>query len=331
MNVLLSLSTSASVKAGVETFSDHLCRALGLHIVDYDRLRAQFPEPFSVIRQPTEAKRLDHWFADHLAEYDPDVIFTNGMDGWALQTDRPVVNIQHGTFAGFARAAMRQTDLNYWRTRILYARYERRSAQRARQVVANSPFTQRNVRRFYRLDSAVIPNAVDTEMMRPVPQAAARKRLGLPAGATIGVFVGRPDYSKGFDVVRQVAALRPDILFLCVFPFPYHLEGNFQVRANIPSRRMKDMYSAADFCIAPTRFEGFGYAPLEALACNTPVIGNRTGIFLDHDLPGFTPATDAATYAAALPLDRARSRPGLRPFSFSRFRQRYKQLVNSIR
>jgi glycosyltransferase involved in cell wall biosynthesis len=44
---------------------------------------------------------------------------------------------------------------------------------------------------------------------------------------------------------------------------------------------MPVLYSACDFVLAPSEYEGCSLVPLEAMACNVPIITSRTGIFLD--------------------------------------------------
>jgi glycosyltransferase involved in cell wall biosynthesis len=291
MKVLLTLTSSSSVRGGVEIFSSHLKKAVpGLEIVDYDSIRPQFREPFPLLKNPVYAKRLDEWFMKNSNAYRPEIVFTNGMDGWNLKASLgcPVINIQHGTFAAFAEKAMKKTSPNYWRIRHIYARYERLSAAKATRIIANSPFTRENLKKYYRLESGVINNAVDTETIRPVKNA--RKILGLPEDKDIGIFVGRPDYTKGFDIVEAVAEKFPDMIFLCITPFPFRPRPrNMLAFSGLPHKKLCVYYSAADICINPSRFEGFGYVPLESLACNTPVIGNPTGVFASFKVTGFSP------------------------------------------
>jgi mannosyltransferase len=53
------------------------------------------------------------------------------------------------------------------------------------------------------------------------------------------------------------------------------------VRRNVPNEMMPLYYSAADLLLFPSRYESFGYTPLEAMACGLPVVASRTGIFED--------------------------------------------------
>jgi glycogen(starch) synthase len=46
-----------------------------------------------------------------------------------------------------------------------------------------------------------------------------------------------------------------------------------------PRDRMGDLYRAAAFCVAPSIWENFPYAALEAMACGTPVVATRVGGF----------------------------------------------------
>src|SRR2546428_1685697 len=81
-------------------------------------------------------------------------------------------------------------------------------------VVAVSHRVLREVESFYGLRGRVIPNGIDTTAFRPMGQARARDTLGLPPDATIGLFVGRPDHTKGYDTFLRVARRMPEVHFL---------------------------------------------------------------------------------------------------------------------
>ena len=51
----------------------------------------------------------------------------------------------------------------------------------------------------------VIPNAVDTTRFRKHEKDLARRTFGLPADGPIGLFVGRAERAKGFDILLEVA------------------------------------------------------------------------------------------------------------------------------
>jgi len=333
MKVLLTHEKAATVKAGAEIFSGHLKKAFpGMKIIDYRSIKSQFTEPNSLFRVPVCARRLDNWFMK--SGIRPDAILTNGMFGWSLKTSIPVINIQHGTLAAFAGSAMKKTTLNYWRTRFIYSRYERLSAQRADKVVSNSRFTSRMVKKYYGRNSSTINNAIDTEIIKPMKKERAKKLLGLEG--RVGIFVGRPDYTKGFDIVKSLASRFNDITFLCVFPFPHQPgQKNIKTLSNIGHERMGAAYSAADFCINPSRFEGFGYAPLEALACNTPTITSRVGIFNDMKVEGSflvkrNLPQDFAALINKIP-EKVNSRKFIRKeFPLSRFKKEYNDMLTGL-
>ncbi|MBL7160301.1 MAG: glycosyltransferase family 4 protein [Candidatus Aenigmarchaeota archaeon] len=326
MKILLTNQQTSSVKGGTEIFSSHLKKAFpDLEIIDTRPFRQ--PKPSPIFKEPILAKRLgNHILESGLA---PEAIFTNGMFSWNLKTSAPVINIQHGTLAAFSEAALPKTSLAYWRTRYVYARYEKRAAQNASLVTSNSHFTAANVRRHYNCNSTVIHNAINTDLIRPIPKKRARKPLSLEGH--VGIFVGRPDQTKGFDVVQSLARSLPETTFLCVFPFPYPEQlPNIRVLSNIEPKNIGTLYSAADFCVNPSRFDGFGYAPIEALACNTPVIASNVGVFKDMEIEGSWIANTPQDYPKLIKNlpEKITSRPFIRKtFPLKKFIKNYRNMI----
>jgi glycosyltransferase involved in cell wall biosynthesis len=167
--------------------------------------------------------------------------------------------------------------------KYVYGTFEKLSGWN-KEIVSVSKLIKEQIKGYYGLDSTVIYNGIDTEKFKPIPQQEARVILDLPKENPIGIFVGRPKYSKGFDIFLKVAKANKDINFLCVTDWNINLKNkNILVRHNIPNNEMYKYYSASDFLIFPSRFEGCSYVPLEAMACDLPVVASKTGLFYEID------------------------------------------------
>jgi hypothetical protein len=149
---------------------------------------------------------------------------------------------------------------------------------------------------------ALIPSAVDTARFRPLPQAEARRRLGLDPDAFIVTYIGRMLPRKDpRNIVRAVALLaqqtdRPIKLLLVggetAEPDPAQTpelgvlldlaaELGIADRVIAYGKRQPDMlheyYGAGDVAVTTPWYEPFGLTPLEAQACARPVIGSAVG------------------------------------------------------
>src|SRR2546428_7204487 len=133
-------------------------------------------------------------------------------------------------------------------------------------VVAVSYRVLREVESFYGVRGRVIPNGIDTTAFRPMGQARGRDTLGLPPDATIGLFVGRPDHTKGYDTFLRVARRMPEVQFLVAGGSRTAPRNQGPLR-RIPASHMPWWYSASDFFFLPSRYEGFGLSTIEALSC----------------------------------------------------------------
>ena len=140
---------------------------------------------------------------------------------------------------------------------------------------------------------SVIPNGVDAQKFRPVPQADARQALGLPADRPVVLSVGGMNPVKGFDLLLRAFRLtldgqirRPYLVIvgdgaertaLEAQASALDLRGDVRFAGSVPHLELYQWYSAADvFCLASRR-EGWPNVVLEALACGVPVVSTEVG------------------------------------------------------
>ncbi len=144
----------------------------------------------------------------------------------------------------------------------------------------------------YKGPSAVVPNAVDADLFRPLDRAKCREALGL-SGFVAG-YVGRLVEEKGLmDMVDALECTPPDINLLFVGTGPYQpiLEQRIRERGqtkrvrflpNRPLEELPQVMNALDALVLPSHTtarwkEQFGRVLIEAQACQTPVIGSDSG------------------------------------------------------
>jgi glycosyltransferase involved in cell wall biosynthesis len=195
--------------------------------------------------------------------------------------------------------------------RLVESRYDGWSILDADAVVCVSRFTQRQVVQTYgRADTVLIFDGIDTETFVPTP-GQARHDHGLPpSDARIRLlFVGNRTRRKGFDLLPHIIERLPADYVL------YYTSG-FQGRDTTPphprmipigapdQRGLVAAYQSCDILLFPSRLEGFGIVPAEALACGRPVVTTNASALpevVDHEQNGLLVArNDVAGYADAV-------------------------------
>jgi glycosyltransferase involved in cell wall biosynthesis len=184
------------------------------------------------------------------------------------------------------------------------------------------------VRTHYQVPPAKIArifNTVDTPTLRAVDRAKARAELGIPIEARVAVCHGRIDlHRKGLDVLLdawdQICCDRPntDLRLLLVGSGPdadklrqrienLKLRGVMWRNEFVNDRAEICRYlSAADVYTLASRQEGFPVAPLEAMACELPVVAADApgvpDILEENEISGglVVPREDAGALASAL-------------------------------
>jgi glycosyltransferase involved in cell wall biosynthesis len=165
--------------------------------------------------------------------------------------------------------------------------FERRTFERSTAVVAMSPSAAHDFSEHFELPKlTLIPGWVDTDIFRP-----AQRDLPLNFPVRI-LIVGNGSKRKGVDLLPFLRAKLSE---------NYHITVVGGLRANwkgidagvtfkhgLSQLELVKEYQAANLVVSLSRYEGFGYTALEAMACGRPVVAfDVTGI-RDIVMPGVT-------------------------------------------
>jgi len=215
------------------------------------------------------------FFKRHLQEQF-DAVITSGIMGLYFSFHRPripVINIFPASMIGVLQKTSFHGRGNRLTSRFLCL-IERVVGWRKSCCITISDKEAEIIRKFYGLECAVIPNGVDLELFAPGDKLEERKLLGLPDKKMIGLFVGRPEHIKGYDIFLEVARSFPQLTFIWISPQSTETDvQNVIIRSNISHREVAQYYRAADFLIYPSRTEsGMCHTILEAMASDLPLI-----------------------------------------------------------
>lgn len=196
---------------------------------------------------------------------------------------------------------------------------------------------------------AVIPiYGVDTTVFTPLAESKVdlKARLGLPATGSLIFFSSRVAPEKDGETLLAAMCLLLDQgreLFLLHRSGGYRQFMKDAERFGISSRviatdavhphqRLSMDYQASDLCVQASRAEGLGFSPLEALACEVPVIASAIGGLRETIIDGQTgwtyPVGDPGALARCIeavlddPVEAARRTAAGREMVCARYDQR---------
>jgi glycosyltransferase involved in cell wall biosynthesis len=242
-------------------------------------------------------------------------------DMWAM-TGHCAYDFGCGRWAGGCGSCPILSDypaLRHDRTALLW-RVKRRVYRRSRlTLVTPSRWLADLTRRSPLLQNhpvQVIPYGLDTDVFRPMPQAAAREVLGLDPSRRVILFGAHfaTERRKGGHVLlealaRLSAEARASTELLVIgresdrlrtaLPLPARWLGSVT-----DDRLLAGIYAASDVFVLPTLADNLPLGVMEAMACGVPVVSSDVGgvrELVRHGETGWlTPAGDGAALAAGL-------------------------------
>ncbi|HZP65310.1 MAG TPA: glycosyltransferase family 4 protein [Rudaea sp.] len=230
--------------------------------------------------------RID-WFP-HWTEMAPDVLrFARMPDGTSL------VHANSAYAFAFARAGVPlvvtehhytldpayrpyKSALQHLYHRVLMGPCLRRSYARAAAITTDSQFTTRVLADVAGVAATrTIPLWVDYADFSPGALREADGKFRL-------LFVGNASRRKGADVIPALADRLGDRFEIrCTSGLRQQMSAapraNVHVLGRLSREELVGEYRACDAVLVPSRYEGFGYSALEAMACAKPVVGFRCG------------------------------------------------------
>ncbi len=258
----------------------------------------------------------------------------------ALVRDRWSVPLAHSmhTMAKVKNEALAVGDTPEPAARVIG---EEQVVEASDMLIANTDIEAKQLINLYDADPGrveVVHPGVDLDVFRPVGQAAARARLGLPADAHVLMFAGRIQPLKAPDVLlHAVAALLerdPSLRSRLVVPVVggpsgsglEHPESLAQLASAlglqdvvrfippVAQSTLVDWYAAATLVCVPSYNESFGLVAVEAQAAGTPVVAAAVGglatVVRDGHSGLLVEGHDPTDYARA--IERVIGQPALR-------------------
>jgi glycosyltransferase involved in cell wall biosynthesis len=238
-----------------------------------------------------------------------DVYHSPWLDGALLHSPVPMVVTVHDLIALKTRGELLRRGL---RMRMRYL-----AVQRAIRVIVPTQVVADDVMAALQIPSErihVIPEAA-APVFRPRPCAeveAARKRYGLPDQYLLWVGgLTTPDTHKRVVPLTKAKRSLPLVLVGPSGAWAQNLRG-VVLTGEVGDDELAAIYSGAHALIFPSIDEGFGLAPVEALACGTPVVscdvptlretlGDRAQLLPPGDIDTLVRAAEAATRPAPAP------------------------------
>lgn len=304
MRVCIDIQSTLAHRTGVGRYTkslvDHLAPLAGgdeLSLFHFDFRRRGLP--FDV---PGARRRAVAWMPGRLAQqawkrlgFPPFDWFAGPADVYhfpnfilpPLTRGRSVVTIHDVSFLRFPET-LEAKNLRYLKARI------GATVARADRIITVCEFTGREVVEALRVPAAkvvAIPSGLPDGFTRPpagrIQDVRARHRLDRPYLLFVGTIEPRKNLPFLVEVFERLRGFDGDLVIAGmkgwkVEPILDRIRGSplaarIRLLDYVADEDLPGLYAGAEVFVLPSLYEGFGFPPLEAMACRTPVVASEGG------------------------------------------------------
>ena len=168
------------------------------------------------------------------------------------------------------------------------------TAQRADAVITDSRFSAEEIQTLLHVDGArvfPIPLGIADDFCAPDRETVRRtvEALGIrrPYVLTVGTLEPRKNIPFLLDVFERLPDFDGELVIAGaqgwqVAPILARMKASpraadIRFLEYVPDSRLPALYAGADLFVCASLYEGFGFPPLEAMACGTPVVSSAAG------------------------------------------------------
>lgn len=160
-------------------------------------------------------------------------------------------------------------------------------------IISVSQSTKNDLVKIYGIDPAkieVVYSGISQDIKRPSEEELSKFRIKHNLPDKFILFLGKleprkniPSLIKAFNIIKDKRNF-PDLKLVIIGSRGWlyddifkevqnsHYRDDIVLKSFIPDQERKFYYGLAEVFVYPSLFEGFGFPPLEAMACGTPVI-----------------------------------------------------------
>jgi glycosyltransferase involved in cell wall biosynthesis len=215
-----------------------------------------------------------------------DFVIAQAYSGFSYFPPRiPAFTILHSAHAQYADDNLEVFD-PLWHREVhsLIGLGAERLSTIGKKVIAVSESVANQARALYQAqDILTVSTGIDRAVFFPREnRAELRDKYAVPRDAFVGLFLGRWGPEKAVDVLQEVIDRTPKVFWLLVLgsglACPLQQDRRLRILSNLDPTGVAEALSLSDVLLHPARYEGFGLAIVEALACGLPVIAPPVGV-----------------------------------------------------